>query len=311
MLLDANGNEFRMRGTNRTHPDVWSPAIAGTSCNCVRWNADVEPYIKWSPENWVNTMQSAHLGGTIADKMVQIVGFWDGTNDPSQATFDKMVQRWLDSISAFLPYQKYIIPNIANEWGNDPLQWAEAYEVAIPKLRAAGWKGAIMIDAPGSGQNGMAIAQYGEDILAADPLHNLIFSWHIYGAVYDSATGRARQYKEQVDLAPTMQALMDTGLCCCIGEFGPGRQVQFPTALIPPERVVALAENAGFGWMTWAWDDNDKAGGQGTNGGNSTDNGYSHLYDTAKGELGANLTQWGAAAVALWDKYGATKASVF
>ena len=42
-----------------------------------------------------------------------------------------------------------------------------------------------------------------------------------------------------------------------IGEFGPGKNIGPSPTLLTPDTIVATAESLGFGWLAWAWDDNN------------------------------------------------------
>lgn len=297
-LYDANGKEFRMRGTNKTHQDVTALSLKKTKSNATRWII----YFFDDPERAIRDMSSPNIGGSTSSNCVQIPGFWDGTCQ-SGSELQKMTDRWVRDAAKYQQFEKYMILNIANEWGSDSLAWSKAYITAISRIRSAGFNGCLMVDAPGCGQNGAAIAVYGKPILDADPQRNVIFSWHIYGGVCDIAGGQPRTYNEQIDLIPTMDALRNSGLCVVIGEFGPGRNIGPSPTLITPERIVEVAEQYGFGWLTWSWDDNNLRDAK------ADDGGFCGVRDVV--DPNAQLTKWGEQMVALWDKYGATKASIF
>jgi hypothetical protein len=298
-LYDANGVEFRIRGTSKTHQDNQSPGLGKTKSNATRWLV----YFVDQPDRTVGDMQSPSIGGTTAQKMISIPGFWEGTCASDSTSFDTMVNRWVRDAAKYQTIERTTILNVANEWGNDEIAWRDAYVAAIPKIRAAGWHGAVLVDAPQCGQNGLAIAHYGANILAADPEKNVIFDWHIYGNVFDSAGGIPRQWKEQVDLIPTMQAIQASGVAAIVGELGPGRNIGPSPTMMTPQRVIDAAESYGMGWLSWSWDDNDLANGM------SDDKGFSHSYN---GDYASpsDLTTFGAIIVDYWSRL-AKPATVF
>lgn len=276
-IYDANGNEFRMRGTNKTHQDNWAPGLAYAGSNTTRWNL----YFSDDPTRCINDMTSLTHGGSSRNgDAVQIGGFWDGTCNDSSTPFNAMVNRWVRDAALYqttvvegYPFERFFILNIANEWGGDGLAWRNAYVAAIPQIRAAGFHGLIMVDAPGCGQNPQPIIQYGADILNADPEKNVCFSLHVYGNFYDTGSGITQAWSEQNDLAPSLAALAATGLAVIVGEFGPGRNIGPSPTMITPQRIIALCEQYGIGWLSWSWDDNNLAGGM------SDDDSFSHSYN--------------------------------
>lgn len=286
-LFDPNGNEFRLRGDNVTHVDAPS----------VNFNSNAERSINYfqdDPDKAIGLMRTGP-GWSIAHQKVQIPGSWDGTCKSDMATFNGMVNRWVRDIPKYNAFSRYMLLNIANEFGNSETEWRDAYVAAIPKIRNAGWTGVIVVDAPGCGQNGMAVARNGAAVLAADPLRSLLFDVHVYGAYTDAS------------LVSTLDALKATGLAVVLGEIGPGRNIGPSPTLITPERVVALAEARGFGWLLWSSNDWSQAGCA------SNDSDFAFLKRGCDPYTGtdAELTQFGRSAKALYLQYGATKASIF
>ena len=298
-LYDANGKEFRMRGTNKTHQDNWSPGLAKTKSNATRWIV----YFTEQPERTIQDMQSPNIGGSTASKAVQIPGYWDGTCKSDSGTFNTMVNRWVRDAAKYQAFEKYMILNIANEWGDNAEAWRDAYVAAIPKIRAAGWNGAIMVDAPNCGQNPAPVIKYGAAILAADPQKNVVFDIHIYGMWRDTVGGVPTQWNDTPDLRYTFDALRATGLAVVIGEFGPGRNVGASPTMITPARIVEEAEAHGLGWLSWSFDDNNLPNGM------SNDDSFSHSYN-GRYDSPSDLTIFGKTMVEIWNRL-ATPASIF
>lgn len=290
-LFDPNGVEFRMRGTSKTHQDNQSPGLGKTKSNTTRWLV----YFTEDPDRVIRDLQSPSIGGSIASHAVAVPGFWDGTCKSDSASFNTMVNRWVRDAAKYNLLKSKAILNVANEWGDNETAWRDAYVAAIPRIRAAGWQGAIMVDFPGCGQNAMAGVRHGAAVLNADPQKNVIFSWHIYGNVYDSQAGIGRQWQEQIDLVPTFDALKASGLAVVVGEFGPGRNVGPSPTNITPSRVIDQAEAHGMGWLSWSWDDNNLANGM------SNDDSFSHSY-TGDYNSASDLTDFGKIVVGYWDR---------
>jgi len=301
-LFDANGHEHRMRGTNKTHQDNWGPGLGHTASNTTRWLV----YFADDPERTIADMQSPNISGTTEfGRAVQVPGFWDGTCKSDPGTFETMVSRWVRDARKYQDFERYMILNIANEWGDDPGKWRDAYVSAIPRIRNAGWHGAIMVDAPGCGQNAQAIVDHGRAVFNADPERNVLFDWHIYGMVCDSQGGVPPQWNGQLDLVPTMDRLRDTGLTVVVGEFGPGRGIGPSPTNVTPERIIDVSEKHGIGWLSWSWEDNDQANAKCSN------TSFCHVFDTSSASIAPdNLTDFGKVMVAEWTAY-AQPASIF
>jgi len=259
-IYDANGNTFRPRGVNRNHYD--------SSCDQGIWNsaANCERYVLY----WANGTTSAQFVNTyiipniINHGIIPIVSaFFTSTGittsgDTDPATLIQCVDDWIDGVndfvgaSAWKTIEKYMILNIANEWGPQTSTWQSTYITAVQSLRAAGFNCALLIDAPGFGQDGggeapftTTVIPYGPGIIEADPQHNIIFGCHVY---FNIQAGQALSY-----LTPMAQS----GLPFIVSEFGPGRNIgPAPTDLTPGE-LISACEQLGCGWIGWAWDDNN------------------------------------------------------
>lgn len=184
--------------------------------------------------------------------------------------------------------------------------WRETYKTAITMLRTAGFTMPLCIDAPGSGQDIGTLVADGQALHDFDPQHNIVLSLHIYG---NGKPGAMDTF-----LNP-MQAITDSagtygGPAFLLGEIGPGRDVNAnggnPTTVTPLE-CIAVAESRGFGWIAWAWDDNDLSSN------NSDDNGYALVYLNFSGYGGtppnrADLTTFGQQIVC--DPYYGTLVAV-
>ena len=162
-----------------------------------------------------------------------------------------------------------IILNIANEWGpaNSPT-WSTSYQSAISSLRTAGWTCPLLIDTGGSGQDINDLMTYSTAVFNSDPQKNIMFAFHPYGLDQGYPPGAPLSMYQTI--AGQMQTLaLSNGAFYGFMEFGPGRgkEVQFggsPTD-VSPAQIIRTAEANGLGWLAWAWDDNDKGGGESDN----------------------------------------------
>jgi hypothetical protein len=237
-IYDANGVEFRIRGVNRTHYDSYSPGIPLSGANTERFALDFKN--KSAAFN-VNIMQS----GAIDNNIVPIPGNWEGTCSPSTEILDTIVQRWVDQAATFKTLDKYMILNIANEWGpGNSIVWRDSYIAAIKKLRIAGYTSPIMVTSGSCGQDIDDVAKYAQEVFNSDPQKNVIFDVHVYGGTTSA------------NIQTRFDSLKATNLAIVIGEFGPGRYVGPSPTYLTPGEVITQSDSHGFGWMAWAWDDN-------------------------------------------------------
>lgn len=255
-IYDANGNEFRPKGFNTLHYALDYPGLPASGANIVRMNTDMsEP---------AATLRG-YLDNAITHRIVPVPyisvppsapGGAHTTCNTSLAVLESAVQEWIDHVAVYQPYERYMMLNIANEWGTDyegsATAWRDAYASAIPRLRSAGYHCPILVDTGGCGQDPLDIIHLGADVYDADPEKNVVISWHIY-AGFNVALTEATIAATMGDVAAAATA---GGFPFIIGEFGPGPPLD--TVLgsdVHPLTVMQTATALGRGWIYWAWDD--------------------------------------------------------
>jgi mannan endo-1,4-beta-mannosidase len=259
-LYDANGNEFRMRGVNRNHYDSNSQAgIAKSGANAVRF---FMYQTSIGAAKYGSVVQAQH----IALKEVPIITmpyFPDNTPSSCNTSTTELaagVAWWVANAATFTQFNRHSIINIANEWGPaNSTAWRDSYISAIASLRAAGYLGPLMIDSGNCGQDTADFLSYSTAVFQSDPQKNVIFGFHFYGL------GEGPPYstvEQMTTIFTELAALSKTqGMVFAITEFGPGKDVGPSPTTVTPGQVIAAAEANGLGWLAWAWDDNNLAGG--------------------------------------------------
>ncbi len=267
-IYNPDGTEFIMRGLNQNH--FWGQetfnlnsieGIANTPANCVR--------VVMSDQDWVSQSNTPAKKRMLVEKyiakgIVPMVELHDGTCESSPSFIEKMVDSWTlpQNVAWLNEYEKYVILNIANEWGPgdtdaDWRVWRDTYKQAITDIRDAGINTMIVIDSPKCGQGPRAMQVYGQEIFDHDPQHNVVFSIHMYG------WWRSRSRQSEVS-APNsnnppwlaeweLQTMLDLGLPVIIGEFSwtEAESVGYDT-----EEVIAFCQEKGIGWLAWSWNGN-------------------------------------------------------
>lgn len=245
-LLDANGNEFVIRGIN--HPHAWYKdkaavsfqAIAESGSNCIR-------LVCGSGLQFGKT-GADELRGLIErakdNHMIAVLEVHDGTGSDEIEVIQQITDYWIEVKDALEGTEAYCILNIANEWvgsWNGSL-WRDGYVEAISRLREAGIKNTIMVDAAGWGQYGQSIADYGREVFDSDPDKNTMFAIHMYGTA-----GKNRQTIES-----NIKAATEQGLCICVGEFG----YTHSDGDVDEEYLMQYCTENEIGYLGWSWKGN-------------------------------------------------------
>lgn len=267
-ILDANGNEFIMRGINVAHAwyqgntEQTLKAAAAKGCNTVRvvcadggqWtktsSSELNKIIGWCRENRLVCVLEAHdaTGSDNISDVVAAAEYWASMKDILNANRD------------------YVILNIANEWVGtwDSGVWSEGNQQAIRIVRDAGIKNMIMIDAAGWGQYANAIKEKGKEVFASDPDQNTVFSIHFYG----TAGKDASTIKNNIDGA------LSSGAPVLAGEFG----YNHSDGDVDEAYLMSYCEEKGLGYLAWSW----KGNGGGV-----------EYLDLVNDWDGTSLTEWG------------------
>ena len=256
-LFTPTGQPKMIRGVNHPHYD--QPAavsgIALARANTVRISVS---FLKSQAYNW------AVVDPFVTTGVTPIISNWNATCKSDLASFNAVVDYWVAQTSTWTRYNQTGLINIANEWGPASTVWRDAYIAAIQRMRLAGYNGTLVVDAPNCGQGAASVVSYGPAVLASDPQRNILFDVHVYGMFHYPATASWMQ-----DYNKTMTELRASGLPILLGEFGPApyktddgvvHNVGPSPTYVPTDKLISDAEANGFGWLAWAWDDNNLAG---------------------------------------------------
>ena len=240
-ILDTCGQEVLLRGVNKMH--IWTdpsgsslPEIAKTGANTVRIVWDTSG----TPAALDALVQRARDNG-----LLPMIELHDATGN--LAGVPALVDWWVkrDVVSLIAKHESALLVNIANEagdWDQSASAWVNTYKTAISSMRSAGIRTPLVVDALGWGHDVDLIVSHGPQVLAADPLKNVIFSTHQYQPVRDVGTSY---------YATTLTNLANSGLAVVVGEFG---NVAWDCALeVDYKGLVAAAATHRVGWYAWSW----------------------------------------------------------
>lgn len=187
-LNDPCGNKVVLKGFNKMSVfdeedplgNTYFTEIAKTNANSVR--------IVWQKNHSDGSVASLSQLETliqhcIAQKMIPMVEMHDATCDLGQ--LNAVVDYWTRAdVSALVKkYEHALLINIANEAGDYQVTAApflSAYKSAITRMRNAGIRPPLIIDAPDCGKNLDVLLEVASDLMQHDPDHNLVFSTHAY-----------------------------------------------------------------------------------------------------------------------------------
>ena len=293
-LKDANGNTFIMKGINV--PLAWyqNDVLANiknikkaTNSNTLRIvvGAGITP-IQGTGQNW-NTPDAtwqAAVDSCIKNKIIPMIEVHNilGSNDSLDL---KAVTEWWVSKKDYLKrpdIAKYILINIANEWGDwkmsqataaapNQVYWRDSYITAVKRLRAAGITTTLVIDAPGYGQDkgATALLTHAPAIINADPLKNLMFSIHTY-CEWNTPNG--------ANATTVFPEIKKAGIAFFVGEVADQHPDGANTCQIPATQIMGASVQYNSGYLGWSW----KGNGGGT-----------EALDMSLDWAGTQLTPWG------------------
>jgi mannan endo-1,4-beta-mannosidase len=252
-LYDANGVEFRMRGVNHTHwwggtGEAAIVPMAKAGANAVR--------AVFGPTGGADTPQRREsiVKQYIAQGVVPVVDYHNATCSEDPAGVNAAVDFWTGPDKAWLQsLERYTILNITNEWGPNSAVYRDTYIAAIKRLRAAGIKNTLVIDAGGAcGQLADSIEKYGRAIFDSDPEQNVVFSIHMYGFWVDPGNPKIGTWdgRQPYDVDGELTRLTAVGVPIIAGEFS---WQGFHDVTYTTRAAVESYEKHGIGWLAWMW----------------------------------------------------------
>lgn len=257
-IYDSNGNLFIPIGANRQHYDL------DTS---TRFQAkpSAERLVPFFNQPWA-TVNKPLMDQDVNNKVVPIPGVFytnyntgvETTGKSDLATLNAAVAFWVNQRANWTQYNNVAMFNIANEWGpcsddSNAANYQNGYVSAVQKMRAAGYTAPLVIDAGCSGQGLDQLAASGAAIVAADPLHNVVFSLHSYGEFYTTTpicNGCGYQWSAAI---ATITAF---NFPVIFGEFGCGAPCGDSNSTpVTPDILMQTLQQNQMGWLAWSWDD--------------------------------------------------------
>ncbi|MGW0191875.1 cellulase family glycosylhydrolase [Nonomuraea sp. NPDC003201] len=247
-IVEANGQEFVMRGTSHAH--TWYATQTKAFADIKSLKANTVRVVlsggRWTPNSVSDVANVVSL--CKQNKLICVLENHDTTGYGEQSgayTLDQAANYWISVKSALVGQEDYVIVNIGNEpIGNNAVTpgWAAATTAAIQKLRSNGFQHALMVDAPNWGQDWQfGMRDNARAVFDSDPNKNTIFSIHMYG-VFDTAA----------EINAYMDAFKTAGLPLVVGEFGFNHSDGNPDE----DTIMAQSVSRGLGYLGWSWSGN-------------------------------------------------------
>ncbi|MBE1488604.1 cellulase family glycosylhydrolase [Plantactinospora soyae] len=249
-LLDANGNQFIMRGVSHAH--TWYANQTGSFANIKSLGANTVRVVLSSGARWTQNSAS-DVANVIslckANRLICVLEVHDTTGygeEGAAITLDQAVSYWISVQSALAGQENYVILNIGNEpFGNNATtsaNWPTHTRNAITRLRNAGFDHTIMVDAPMWGQDWSFIMRdNAQSVFNADPDRNTVFSIHMYG-VFDTAA----------EITDYLGRFRSANLPIVVGEFGHNHSDGNPDE----DTIMSYSQTNGIGYIGWSWSGN-------------------------------------------------------
>jgi mannan endo-1,4-beta-mannosidase len=248
-IVEADGHDLVLRGIN--HAYTWFPAENRSFADIKAAGANSVRVLLASGQRWpANT--AADVATVVArcrhNRLICVLDVHDtvGLGElGGAATLAQAAEYWISVRHALTGQENYVIINIGDEpYGSDHARtWVADTTAAIHRLRAAGLRHTLMVDAPDWGQDdSFTMRDNAPAVLAADPRADTVFSVHMYGVFTTAA--RVRTY---------MASYVRRGLALVVGEFGYLHTYGNPDE----DAIMAYAQSDHIGYLGWSWSGND------------------------------------------------------
>ncbi|MGW1953225.1 cellulase family glycosylhydrolase [Streptomyces sp. NPDC001920] len=247
-LLEANGNDFVMRGVNHAH--TWYPDRISSLAHIKAKGANTVRVVLSSGDRWTRN-DTADVTNVVRqckqNRLICVLEVHDTTGYGEQSgavTLSRAADYWIGVRDALRGQEDHVIVNIGNEpYGNTNFAaWTADTKAAVQKLRGAGFQHTLMVDAPNWGQDwAFTMRDNAASVFAADPDANTVFSVHMYG-VFDTAA----------EISDYLNRFVAARLPVVVGEFGHDHSDGNPDE----DAVLAVTRQLRLGYLGWSWSGN-------------------------------------------------------
>jgi mannan endo-1,4-beta-mannosidase len=275
-LYGRDGKQITLRGINYPLLDDWNfpgkdalAEIAKTGANALR----IQWYVNYGspdrPKYSLTDLDNFLLRCATAG-MIPILMLSDLTCASDANLVNTQLIPWWTSakvIKVLQKHAKYLIINIANEvgfyrWADDPnaalASYAAAYATAIASMRKAGLIVPLMIDAPDCGTSLDAFLTIGQQLITADPSHNLLLSAHAYWAAYAGIPFIQKCITAKLpivfaEVANKQDESIEGNTVYCYYDLDGTHTNLGPTNGFTYQSLLTLLQKDTVSWLVWSW----------------------------------------------------------
>lgn len=271
-LKDDCGETIILKGVNMgsiydaaDFGTVETDEVASTGANSMRMVLESN-YCTFPPPNYTcvnHPTTSAQIQPMIQacldKKIIPILELHDYTGTADPATSLTAAANWWtkpDIKNLLLANQNYLIINLANEPSSsnyppsaaEQLNYFNANVAAIKILRNEGYTCPIMIDGMHFGLDHLFFVNHGEQLMAEDPLHKLLFSVHAYWpstGIYVTLT--------DAQITNNMTAMSNVNAPFVLGEIAHSAEQNGNYVPINYQLLLSLCAQKNIGYLVWWW----------------------------------------------------------
>lgn len=251
-LVEADGQDLVLRGVN--HSYSWYAGQTGGVLTAIKAAGANSARLTLSIGHRWPATSAAEVSAAVSlcrqHRLICILEAHDASGYGQQqgaATLDQVVDYWISIRRALAGQEDYVILNVANEPFGYRITstWTRQTMRAIRRLRAAGFRHTLMVDAPEWGQDDLfTMRDNAPKVLAADPARNTVFDIHMFGTFNTPA--KVQSY---------LQSFVDRRLPIVVGEFASKHPYGKPAA----DAVMQYAQAYRVGFLGWLWSGDTEA----------------------------------------------------
>jgi mannan endo-1,4-beta-mannosidase len=264
-LVDPCGDKVVLKGVNKMsvfdeedpNGDTYMAEIAKTKSNSVR--------IVWQ-RTYSNggaaslTQLEKLIQRSIENKMIPMVEMHDATCN--LGGLNAVVDYWTSQpvVSLVQKYEHALIVNIANEAGDYAVTapaFESAYKQAITRMRNAGIRTPLVIDAPDCGKNLEVLVAVANSLQQHDPDHNIVFSVHTYWSKEAVKYVQPTFIKDQLNAAAALNQPFIIGELAGFGGWPGDGEPDYASCSskgsIDYQTLLAEVASHDMGYYIWEW----------------------------------------------------------
>ncbi|MBN2528215.1 MAG: cellulase family glycosylhydrolase [Deltaproteobacteria bacterium] len=254
-LYDRCGEQVILRGVNKMI--VWTdkdgdslPEIEKTGANVVR--------IVWTTDGSPDDLDAV-IGRTLENQMIPMIelhdatGSWNKGDQKDMLGLRDLVDWWVksDVVDVIQKYETDLLINIGNEVGTavKDQDFLKGYISAVTRMRDAGIKTPLIIDATNWGQNINILQKLGPTVFNHDPYNNVLFSIHMWwpSEYHDSSEWETVEDR----VIGEIKESVEMNLPLIVGEFA--HVGASCVEAIPYLTIIEECQANDIGWLAWSW----------------------------------------------------------